>query len=88
MIQTPKFKLSRLSPTSKTLSSSPISANGSTADQHILYPATIPKLVGQEAPSPKSDVAKPLKNPKSPQFLRLQTKTLLVLSEATLSHPV
>jgi hypothetical protein len=36
----------------------PISENGSTVDRPTLYPDTIPKQTGPEAPLNKNDVAK------------------------------
>lgn len=58
MSSTPKSKPFQHLPTSKTPSSFPISENGSTVDRPTLYPDTIPKQTGPEAPLNKNDVAK------------------------------
>ena len=81
--QIPKSKPSRPSQTSKTPSSSPISENGSTVDQHTLSPATILKPNGLAVLPPKNVVAKQPKM-ENPPSLKQSTKTPLPCSEATL----
>ena len=84
--QIPKSKPSRPSQTSKTPSSSPISENGSTVDQHTLFPAMTPKPNGPAVLPLKNVVAKQPKTivPKPPPSPTQSTKTPLPCSEVTL----